>query len=155
MLYEGYLAQPLARAATLMNRFRLVDVARKVVGVGSVGTRCWIALFEGGADDDPLLLQIKEAQTSVLEHELHRRVDLPPPRRAGRARPAADAGGQRPLPRVVDQPGHRRPLLLAPAARHEGSADVPALTSIQLANYTPRVRLGAGPGPRPQRRRRR
>ena len=51
----------------LMNRFELVDVARKVVGVGSVGTRCWIALFEGGADDDPLLLQIKEAQPSVLE----------------------------------------------------------------------------------------
>lgn len=71
MLYEGYLASLSPELHTLMNRFELVDVARKVVGVGSVGTRCWIALFEGGADDDPLLLQIKEAQPSVLEHELH------------------------------------------------------------------------------------
>jgi len=45
----------------------LADAARKVVGVGSIGTRCWIALLEGGTADDPLLLQIKEAQASVLE----------------------------------------------------------------------------------------
>jgi uncharacterized protein (DUF2252 family) len=42
-------------------------VARKVVGVGSVGTDAWIALFVGRDDDDPLMLQIKEAQASVLE----------------------------------------------------------------------------------------
>ena len=70
-LYEGYLASLSPELQMLMNRFELVDVARKVVGVGSVGTRCWIALFEGGADDEPLLLQIKEAQPSVLEQELH------------------------------------------------------------------------------------
>jgi uncharacterized protein (DUF2252 family) len=51
----------------LLDRFQLVDAARKVVGVGSVGTRCWIALLEGGAGDDPLILQVKEAQRSVLE----------------------------------------------------------------------------------------
>jgi hypothetical protein len=45
----------------------LVDIARKVVGVGSVGTRAWIALFLGADDLDPLFLQIKEAQPSVLE----------------------------------------------------------------------------------------
>ena len=45
----------------------MADAARKVVGVGSVGTRCWIALLEGGAADDPLILQIKEAEASVLE----------------------------------------------------------------------------------------
>jgi uncharacterized protein (DUF2252 family) len=50
----------------------LADAARKVVGVGSVGTRCWIALLEGGAADDPLLLQIKEAEASVLEPYLGR-----------------------------------------------------------------------------------
>lgn len=50
----------------LFDRFTLVDFARKVVGVGSIGTRCWIALFEGGGDDDPLFLQVKEAQASVL-----------------------------------------------------------------------------------------
>ncbi len=51
----------------LLDRFQLVDVARKVVGVGSVGTRCWIALFLGRYRSDPLVLQCKEAQGSVLE----------------------------------------------------------------------------------------
>ncbi len=51
----------------LLEQFRLVDLARKVVGVGSVGTRAWIALFLGIDDQDPLFLQIKEAQPSVLE----------------------------------------------------------------------------------------
>jgi len=51
----------------LLARYRIVDIARKVVGVGSVGTRCWIALLLGRDDDDPLFLQIKEAQASVLE----------------------------------------------------------------------------------------
>jgi uncharacterized protein (DUF2252 family) len=51
----------------LLERFRLTDAARKVVGVGSVGTRAWIALLLGRDDDDPLFLQFKEAQPSVLE----------------------------------------------------------------------------------------
>jgi uncharacterized protein (DUF2252 family) len=51
----------------LLEEFRFVDLARKVVGVGSVGTRAWIALFLGADDQDPLFLQIKEAQRSVLE----------------------------------------------------------------------------------------
>ncbi|HET9169182.1 MAG TPA: DUF2252 domain-containing protein [Actinospica sp.] len=51
----------------LLDRFDYVDMARKVVGVGSVGTRCWIALMYGRDDDDPLFLQIKEAQRSVVE----------------------------------------------------------------------------------------
>lgn len=51
----------------LLERYRYVDLARKVVGVGSVGTRAWIALLLGRDDHDPLFLQIKEAQPSVLE----------------------------------------------------------------------------------------
>ena len=51
----------------LLERFRLVDVASKVVGVGSVGMRALIALFVGRDNDDPLILQLKEAQASVLE----------------------------------------------------------------------------------------
>jgi hypothetical protein len=50
----------------LLQHFTLVDVARKVVGVGSVGTRCWIALMDAGDGTEPLLLQTKEAQVSVL-----------------------------------------------------------------------------------------
>ncbi len=51
----------------LLEEFRMVDLARKVVGVGSVGTRCWILLLVGRDDSDPLFLQVKEAQASVLE----------------------------------------------------------------------------------------
>jgi uncharacterized protein (DUF2252 family) len=51
----------------LLERFRYVDAARKVVGVGSVGTRAWIVLMLGRDEGDPLLLQAKEAQPSVLE----------------------------------------------------------------------------------------
>jgi uncharacterized protein (DUF2252 family) len=51
----------------LLEGFRYVDLARKVVGVGSVGTRAWIALLLGTDEQDPLFLQIKEAQRSVLE----------------------------------------------------------------------------------------
>ncbi|MGW5848758.1 DUF2252 domain-containing protein [Streptomyces sp. NPDC055254] len=50
----------------LLRDYRLVDMARKVVGVGSVGTRCWILLLLGRDDRDPLFLQAKEADTSVL-----------------------------------------------------------------------------------------
>ena len=51
----------------LLDRFRVVDIARKVVGVGSVGTRCFIVLLVGRDGDDPLVLQFKEAERSVLE----------------------------------------------------------------------------------------
>jgi uncharacterized protein (DUF2252 family) len=50
----------------LLEGFELQDVARKVVGVGSVGTRCWIALSMGRDRKDPLFLQVKEAEASVL-----------------------------------------------------------------------------------------
>jgi uncharacterized protein (DUF2252 family) len=51
----------------LLERFRYVHTARKVVGVGSVGTRAWIVLMLGNDDGDPLFLQCKEAERSVLE----------------------------------------------------------------------------------------
>jgi uncharacterized protein (DUF2252 family) len=50
----------------MLRRFRIVDVVRKVVGVGSVGTSCWVLLMEGEGADDPLFLQVKEAAPSVL-----------------------------------------------------------------------------------------
>ncbi len=65
----------------LLEQFHFVEMARKVVGVGSVGTHCWIALLVGINNGEPLFLQIKEAQPSVLErfttpcrydHEGHR-----------------------------------------------------------------------------------
>jgi uncharacterized protein (DUF2252 family) len=56
----------------LLDGFRSVDLARKVVGVGSVGTRCWVLLLLGRDERDPLFLQIKEADASVLEPLLGR-----------------------------------------------------------------------------------
>jgi uncharacterized protein (DUF2252 family) len=50
----------------LLSHYRVLDVVRKVVGVGSVGTGCWVVLLEGEDSTDPLFLQIKEAQPSVL-----------------------------------------------------------------------------------------
>ncbi|HKZ14260.1 MAG TPA: DUF2252 domain-containing protein [Solirubrobacterales bacterium] len=55
------------QARLLVGRYRYVDAAHKVVGVGSVGTRAWITLMFGRGEDDPLFLQIKEAGQSVLE----------------------------------------------------------------------------------------
>jgi uncharacterized protein (DUF2252 family) len=50
----------------LLEQYRFTDMARKCVGVGSVGTRCWIVLMLGRDDSDPLFLQVKEAQRSAL-----------------------------------------------------------------------------------------
>ena len=54
----------------LLERYEIIDVARKVVGVGSVGTRAFIALLQGRDQQDPLFLQVKEATRSVLEDHL-------------------------------------------------------------------------------------
>ncbi|WP_026536684.1 DUF2252 domain-containing protein [Arthrobacter sp. 9MFCol3.1] len=54
----------------LLERFEIIDVARKVVGVGSVGTRAFIVLLQGRDQQDPLFLQVKEATRSVLEDHL-------------------------------------------------------------------------------------
>ena len=63
-----YLASLPDELRMLVGRYRVVDLAQKVVGVGSVGTRCAVVLALGGAEgDDPLFIQIKEASASVLE----------------------------------------------------------------------------------------
>jgi uncharacterized protein (DUF2252 family) len=64
---ESYRRTLQPNRAQLLSGYRMVDFARKVVGVGSVGTRCWIVLMLGRDDNDPLFLQIKEAEASVLE----------------------------------------------------------------------------------------
>lgn len=64
-LYRAYMRSLAADRRVLVEKHRLLDVAMKVVGVGSVGTRCYIALFAGPAGG-PLILQVKEAGRSVL-----------------------------------------------------------------------------------------
>lgn len=63
---EQYLASLSSDRRALVSRYQIMDVARKVVGVGSVGTRCWIVFMRGADDADPLFLQVKEAESSVL-----------------------------------------------------------------------------------------
>ena len=69
-LFRSYRATLQADRRHLLEQFRIVDVARKVVGVGSVGTRAFIALLQGRDAEDPLFLQVKEATRSVLEDHL-------------------------------------------------------------------------------------
>jgi uncharacterized protein (DUF2252 family) len=66
-LLEGYSQTLPPERRQLLAQFRLVHMARKVVGVGSVGTRSWILLLLGRDDSDPLFLQAKQAEASVLE----------------------------------------------------------------------------------------
>jgi uncharacterized protein (DUF2252 family) len=65
--FAAYRATLAAEVRVLLDQYRPVDVAHKVVGVGSVGTRAWIVLLLGRDRGDPLFLQLKEAQPSVLE----------------------------------------------------------------------------------------
>jgi uncharacterized protein (DUF2252 family) len=65
-LFDQYRSTLQPDIRSLADRYRFVDVAHKVVGVGSVGTRCWIVLLLGRDSKDPLFLQVKEAGPSVL-----------------------------------------------------------------------------------------
>ena len=71
-LFTAYYASLEDSRKRLLSRYRLVDVAHKVVGVGSVGTRCFISFWQGVDDGDPLFLQMKQANPSLLEPYLGR-----------------------------------------------------------------------------------
>jgi uncharacterized protein (DUF2252 family) len=66
-IFESYRGTLAVDRRQLLEHFRFAHVARKVVGVGSVGLQAWIVLLLGRDDEDPLFLQVKEAQASVLE----------------------------------------------------------------------------------------
>ena len=70
VLVEEYKASLRIDRQVLLSKYHLVDVAHKVVGIGSVGTQCYIALFIGSGTNDPIFLQFKEAGSSVLERYL-------------------------------------------------------------------------------------
>jgi uncharacterized protein (DUF2252 family) len=71
-LFHGYRASLQDDRRALLERYHFVDFALKVVGVGSVGTRCYIVLLDSGRGKDPLFLQIKEASESILEPHVGR-----------------------------------------------------------------------------------
>ena len=140
----------------LLEQYDLAHIARKVVGVGSVGTRAWIALFLGRDDGDPLFLQVKEAEASVLEPFLGRSEYSNCGQRV--------VAGQRLMQSASDmflgwkrvttgQP--RRPtarLLRPPAARLEGQRRHRDDEAGRNGRLRPPLRLDARPRPRPLRR---
>ncbi|MFO0810197.1 MAG: DUF2252 domain-containing protein [Gemmataceae bacterium] len=115
----------------LFDRFELVDLATKVVGVGSVGTRCGVALFLAG--DAPLLLQIKEARRSVLEPFAGKSVYAHQGRRVVEGQrlvqPAADIF----LGWTEDDEG--RHYYFRQLQDMKGSVDVTVMSAAQLAWY--------------------
>ena len=101
----------------LLEGYRYAHMARRVGGVGSVGTRAWIVLLIGRDGDDPLFLQVKQAGPSVLERYAGRGAARNHGQRVV-AGPAADAGRRRHLPRLAARRLGRRHaarLLRAPA----------------------------------------
>jgi len=131
----------------LLERFEVIDFARKVVGVGSVGTRAFIVLLQGRDQEDPLFLQ--EGGLRLGARRPPAQEPVRPARRAGGARTADDAGHQRHLPGLDQRRRRQPPLLLAPAARHEGlgrGRDDGAVRPQLLRRH---LRVDAGPGARP------
>ena len=141
---DGYRKSLPEHVRTLFDRFRLFDLAIKVVGVGSVGTYCALGLFMA-ADDDPIFLQVKEARKSVLEPYAGK-VQHKNRGRAGGRGPAAHAVGERHFPRLDARSKWPR-LLLPPTSRREDLSSNGGLGRHDVAGIGQALRLGAGAGP--------
>jgi len=72
--FESYFKTIGDERKNLLKQYRVTDVVRKIVGVGSVGTRCWVVFLMGNHDQDPLFLQIKQAEASVYEPYVHKSI---------------------------------------------------------------------------------
>jgi len=121
----------------LVNSYRYVDAARKVVGVGSVGTRAWIVLLLGRDAGDPLFLQAKEAQASVLEPYLEADASPDHGRRVVEGQRLMQAAGDAFLgwvtARGVD--GEERCFYVRQLWDGKGSAEVERMSAPSLAAY--------------------
>jgi uncharacterized protein (DUF2252 family) len=116
----------------LLDRYQIVDIAHKVVGIGSVGTRCFIALLVGKDEDDPLFLQVKEAGPSVLAAHLAKS--------AYRNNGARVVAGQRLMQAASDQflgwmRGEGRDYYWRQMRDMKGSAVLSAMTPATLEAY--------------------
>jgi uncharacterized protein (DUF2252 family) len=121
----------------LLDRFEVIDVARRVVGVGSVGTRAYVVLLHGRDADDPLILQVKEALPSVLEAHLGPSQRRPPGRRV--------VEGQRLMQAATDlflgwldgvgPDGVARHFYVRQFRDMKGSVDLDTIRSASLVSY--------------------
>jgi uncharacterized protein (DUF2252 family) len=133
--FEEYKNTAPDHISRLICQYRPVDFAVKVVGVGSVGTRCFIILLEGRDRNDPLFLQIKQANKSVLEEH------LPNSRYRNPARRVVE--GQRFMQTVSDiflgyikPSSHRHYYYWRQLKDWKGSADVDSTTADELHTYS-------------------
>ena len=132
-IHARYRASLEPERRALLDRYRLVDAVRKVVGVGSVGTRCAVGLLIGASQNDALFLQVKEAQASVLEA-----VTAPSPfpnhaERVVRGQRLCQAASDVFLGWVRADDG--RDYYVRQLADMKLSVDTEALSSAQLADY--------------------
>ena len=139
----------------LLESYRFVDLARKVVGVGSVGTRAWVALFVGTTEDDTLILQVKEAEASVLERFVGRSAYNNQGQRVVEGQRLMQAASDIFLgwQRVSEGVDGRRPRLLrSPALGLQDVGQHRRDTAGGARCLCPALRLDSRPGPRPLRR---
>jgi uncharacterized protein (DUF2252 family) len=137
-ILEEYAASLDLAHRTLVESYSFVDLARKVVGVGSVGTRCWIVLMRGRDDDDPLFLQVKEAQPSVLARHLPgRTVPDNQGERVVRGQRLMQAASDLFLGwhRTTGLDGHTRDFYVRQLHDWKGSADLETLTPKGMRAY--------------------
>ena len=121
----------------LLDRFEFVDLAHKVVGVGSVGTRAWVLLMLGRDSSDPLVLQVKEAQASVLEPYLGPAAHRDHGRRVVEGQRLMQAASDIFLGWVSTEglDGVRRGFYVRQLWDAKGSADIENMSQEHLATY--------------------
>ena len=125
--------------AALVRSYKGVDIARKVVGVGSVGTRAWIVVLEGADTNDPLVLQIKEATASVLERFVGKAPQRSHGQRVVEGQHAIQTASDMLLgwTTLPDKSGGKRDYYVRQLWDGKGSIDLEKITAKQLS------RLGA------------
>ena len=142
---------PRSSSRTIRSReFTYVHMARKVVGVGSVGTRAWIVLLRGRDDADPLLLQAKQAEASVLERFLPRERVRQPRRARGRGQRLMQAASDIFLGwhREAGFDGVERDFYIRQLHDWKGSADVDTMNAAGGSDLRTGVRRDARAGAR-------
>ena len=132
----------------LLERFQLVDMARKVVGVGSVGTRAFIVLLQGRDGQDPLFLQVKEATLSVLEDHLPRSRYRQPGERVVQGQRLMQAASDIYLGWTKGVQAERY-FYWRQLRDMKGSSDVEDMSPVALSSVRDPLRLDARAGARP------
>jgi len=136
-ILNGYRSTLQADRRHLLDEYEFVDMAHKVVGVGSVGSRAWILLLLGRDEQDPLFLQAKEAKASVLEPFLSKSEYRNHAQRVVAGQQLMQAASDIFLgwQRVRGTDGHERDFYIRQLRDWKFSADIAALDRVALATY--------------------